>query len=114
MVGLLLLLLLLNSSLLLGETEGVKPLTAGSNIAVHTSALDMYSDVWLEICRIINVITSSCPAAIHCFPSFLVRIFQTANIFWLSVSINYRALHMVKKFSITNVDNCPVERIFQE
>lgn len=112
MVGLLLLLLLLNSPLLLGEMEeGVKPLMAGSNIAVQTTALDMYSDVWVEICRIINVITSSCLAAIHCFPSFLVTIVQTANIFWLSVSINYGALHTIRKFSITTVDNCPVERI---
>lgn len=85
MVGLLLLLLLL-SRVLQGETEGgVRLLTAASNLAVQTSALDTCSDVWLEIFRTTNGITSSCLAAIYCFPSFLATIVQTANIFWLVV-----------------------------
>lgn len=87
--------------------EGAEPLTY--SIAVRTSALDRCSDVGLELRRIINVITSSCLAAIHCYSCFLVMVVQTANIFWLSVSISYRALHVIK-FSFTNADNCPVER----
>lgn len=66
--------------------------------------------LWLKICRTINVIPSSCLAAIHCFPSVLVTTVQAANIFWLSASINYRAPHMIRIFSISNVGNFPVEK----